>query len=74
MPRLGLEGPASNQVEESDNWAYWIVWIRWSGIGDPQEYKALVDTGAQCTLITSNHIGAKSISIAGVARANCVGG
>ncbi|KAK4810994.1 hypothetical protein QYF61_014466 [Mycteria americana] len=33
---------------------------------DPQEYKALVDTSAQCTLMPSSYIGAEPISISGV--------
>ena len=53
-------------MEERDNQAYWTVWIRWPGTSDPQEYKALVDTGAECTLTPSNQIGAEPISIAGV--------
>ncbi|GAB0209477.1 hypothetical protein GRJ2_003413400 [Grus japonensis] len=59
-------GPASSQVEERDNWVYWTVWIRWPGTSDPQEYKALVDTGAQCTLMPSSHEGAEPICISGV--------
>ncbi|GAB0207260.1 hypothetical protein GRJ2_003191600 [Grus japonensis] len=53
-------------VEERDNWVYWTVWIRWPGTSDPQEYKALVDTGAQCTLLPSNYEGVEPISISGV--------
>ncbi|GAB0206840.1 hypothetical protein GRJ2_003149600 [Grus japonensis] len=59
-------GPASSQVEERDNRVYWTVWIRWPGTSDPQEYKALVDTGAQCTLLPSNYEGVEPISISGV--------
>ncbi|GAB0208355.1 hypothetical protein GRJ2_003301200 [Grus japonensis] len=59
-------GPASSQVEERDNRVYWTVWIRWPGTSDPQEYKALVDTGAQCTLMPSNYEGVELISISGV--------
>ncbi|GAB0208494.1 hypothetical protein GRJ2_003315100 [Grus japonensis] len=59
-------GPASSQVEERDNRVYWTVWIRWPGTSDPQEYKALVDTGAQCTLMPSNYEGVEPISISGV--------
>ncbi|KAK4810743.1 hypothetical protein QYF61_007717 [Mycteria americana] len=54
------------RVEERDNWVYWTVWIRWPGTSDPQEYKALVDTGAQCTLMPSSYIGAEPICISGV--------
>ncbi|KAK4807120.1 hypothetical protein QYF61_018461 [Mycteria americana] len=54
------------RVEERDNQVYWTVWIRWPGTSDPQEYKALVDTGAQCTLMPSSYIGAEPISICGV--------
>ncbi|GAB0206921.1 hypothetical protein GRJ2_003157700 [Grus japonensis] len=53
-------------VEERDNQVYWTVWIRWPVMSDPQEYKALVDTGAQCTLMPSSHEGAEPISISGV--------
>ncbi|GAB0206621.1 hypothetical protein GRJ2_003127700 [Grus japonensis] len=35
-------------------------------MSDPQEYKALVDTSAQCTLMPSSHEGAEPISISGV--------
>ncbi|GAB0206432.1 hypothetical protein GRJ2_003108800 [Grus japonensis] len=35
-------------------------------MSDPQEYKALVDTGAQCTLMPSNYEGVEPISISGV--------
>ncbi|GAB0208621.1 hypothetical protein GRJ2_003327800 [Grus japonensis] len=42
------------------------MWIRWPGTSDPQEYKALVDTGAQCTLLPSNYEGVEPISISGV--------
>ncbi|KAK4806727.1 hypothetical protein QYF61_007525 [Mycteria americana] len=59
-------GPASSQVEERDNRVYWTVWMRWPGTSDPQEYKALVDTGAQCTLMPSSYIGAEPICICGV--------
>jgi len=53
-------------VEERDNRIYWTVWIRWPGTSDPQEYKALVDTGAQCTLMPSDFKGTESICIYGV--------
>jgi len=53
-------------VEERDNRVYWTVWIRWPGLSDPQEYKALVDTGAQCSLKTSDFKGSESICILGV--------
>jgi len=42
------------------------VWTGWPGTSQPGEYKALVDTGAQCTTMPSNHKGAESISIYGV--------
>ncbi|GAB0184005.1 hypothetical protein GRJ2_000865800 [Grus japonensis] len=42
------------------------MWIRWPGTSDPQEYKALVDTGAQCTLMPSSYEGVEPISISGV--------
>ncbi|KAK4830408.1 hypothetical protein QYF61_010939 [Mycteria americana] len=53
-------------VEERDNQVYWTVWIRWPGTSDPQEYKALVDTSAQCTLMPSSYTGAEPICISGV--------
>ena len=53
-------------MEERDNWVYWTVWIRWPGTSDPQGYKALVDTGAHCTLMPSSYIGAEPICISGV--------
>ncbi|GAB0195128.1 hypothetical protein GRJ2_001978100 [Grus japonensis] len=60
------EAPTVDEVEERDNRVYWTVWIRWPGTSDPQEYKALVDTGAQCTLLPSNYEGVEPISISGV--------
>ncbi|RMC19286.1 hypothetical protein DUI87_03893 [Hirundo rustica rustica] len=59
-------GPASSQVEERDNRIYWTVWIQWPGTSDPQKDTALVDTGAQCTLMPSRYVGTESISISGV--------
>jgi len=53
-------------VEERDNRVYWTVWIWWPGTSDPQEYKALVDIGAQCTLMSSQFKGSESICISGV--------
>ncbi|RMC20946.1 hypothetical protein DUI87_01800 [Hirundo rustica rustica] len=52
--------------EARENWVYWTVWIRWPGTSEPQKYEALVDTGSQCTLIPSEHVGTEPISIAGV--------
>ncbi|KAK4816511.1 hypothetical protein QYF61_017611 [Mycteria americana] len=54
------------EVEERDTQGYWTVWIRWPGTSDPQEYKALGDTGAQRTLMPSSYNGAKPICISGV--------
>ncbi|KAK4806889.1 hypothetical protein QYF61_012610 [Mycteria americana] len=51
------------RVEERDNRVYWTVWIRWPGT---QEYRALVDDGAQCTLMPSSYTGAEPIRISGV--------
>ncbi|RMC02513.1 hypothetical protein DUI87_20907 [Hirundo rustica rustica] len=59
-------GPASSQVEARENRVFWTVWIRWPGTSEPQKYEALVDTGAQCTLLPSRHVGEESVSIAGV--------
>ena len=47
---------------------YWTVWIRWPGTSEPQKFKALVDTGAQCTLMPSSHKGTESIYIHGVTK------
>ncbi|OWK63911.1 Pro-Pol polyprotein [Lonchura striata] len=52
--------------EARENRIFWTVWIRWPGTSEPQKYDALVDTGAQCTLIPSGHVGAEPVSIAGV--------
>ncbi|RMC21894.1 hypothetical protein DUI87_02765 [Hirundo rustica rustica] len=54
------------QVEARENRVFWTVWIRWPGTSEPQKYEALVDTGAQCTLLPSRHVGEESVSIAGV--------
>ncbi|GAB0197180.1 hypothetical protein GRJ2_002183300 [Grus japonensis] len=61
-----LSSVRESHVEERDNRVYWTVWIRWLGTPDPQEYKALVDTGAQCTLVASSYEGVEPISISGV--------
>ena len=53
-------------MEVGDNRIYWTVWIRWPGTSVPQKYKALVDTGAQCTLMPSSCQGVEPISISGV--------
>ncbi|RMB89451.1 hypothetical protein DUI87_34163 [Hirundo rustica rustica] len=53
-------------VEARENRVFWTVWIRWPGTSEPQKYEALVDTGAQCTLLPSRHVGEESVSIAGV--------
>ncbi|RMC03351.1 hypothetical protein DUI87_20547 [Hirundo rustica rustica] len=55
-----------SQGEARDNRVYWMVWIRWPGTSEPQKYEALVDTGWQCTLMPSEHVGTEPISIAGV--------
>ena len=59
--------PALSQGGERDNRVYWTVWIRWTGTSNPQKFKALVDTGAQCTLMPSGHQGTKPTYIHGVA-------
>ncbi|KAJ7427642.1 hypothetical protein WISP_05259 [Willisornis vidua] len=64
-----LRGPAFCQEEErdqDDNWVYWAVWVRWPGTSDPQRYQALVDTGAQCTLVPLEHESIETVSISGV--------
>ncbi|RMC03364.1 hypothetical protein DUI87_20561 [Hirundo rustica rustica] len=59
-------GPASSQGEARDKQVFWMVWILWPGTSEPQEYKALVDTGALCTLMPLGHVGTEPISIARV--------
>ncbi|RMB97846.1 hypothetical protein DUI87_25703 [Hirundo rustica rustica] len=53
-------------VEARENRVFWTVWIRWPGTSEPQKYEALVDSGAQCTLLPSRHVGEESVSITGV--------
>ena len=55
-------------MEERDNRVYRTVWIQWPGMSDPQEYKALVDTAAQCTLMPSDFKGSESKIFSGVTR------
>ena len=43
-----------------------MVWIRWPGTSEPREYRVLVDTGSQLTLIPSEHVGEERVSIVGV--------
>lgn len=45
---------------------FWAVWICWPGTLEPQKYKALVNTGSQCTLIPLRHTRVESVSIAGM--------
>ncbi|KAJ7412734.1 hypothetical protein WISP_94758 [Willisornis vidua] len=52
--------------DQDDNWVYWAVWVRWPGTLDPRRYQALVDTGAKCTLMPSEHESAETVSISGV--------
>lgn len=52
---------------DNDNRVCWTVWIRWPGTSEPHECKALVDTGAQCTMMPLNHKGSVSINIEEVA-------
>ncbi|XP_072791715.1 uncharacterized protein [Taeniopygia guttata] len=52
--------------EARENRIFWTVWIRWPGTSEPQKYDALVDTGAQCTLIPSGRVEVEPVSIAGV--------
>lgn len=42
------------------------MWIQCLGTSELQEYKALVDTGAQCTLMLSSYKGAEPTCISGV--------
>ncbi|GAB0207896.1 hypothetical protein GRJ2_003255300 [Grus japonensis] len=56
----------NRKEEERDDRVYWTVWIRWPGTSDPQKYKALVDTGAQGTLVPSGYRGTEPIWISGV--------
>ncbi|GAB0209430.1 hypothetical protein GRJ2_003408700 [Grus japonensis] len=53
-------------MEKRDKQVYWTVSIRRPDTSDPQEYKALVDTGAQCTLMPSSYEGVEPIAISGV--------
>ncbi|GAB0203300.1 hypothetical protein GRJ2_002795600 [Grus japonensis] len=64
--KKGTPKKAVSQEEERDDRVYWTVWIRWPGTSDPQKYKALVDTGAQCTLLPSGYRGTEPIRISGV--------
>ncbi|RMC03189.1 hypothetical protein DUI87_20383 [Hirundo rustica rustica] len=52
--------------EARENRVFWTVWIQWPGTSEPQKYEALVDTGAQCTLMPLEYVGTEPISIAGV--------
>ena len=45
---------------------YWTACIRRPGTSEPQKHKALVDTGAQRTLLPLSQRGTKPISIHGV--------
>ncbi|RMB93014.1 hypothetical protein DUI87_30520 [Hirundo rustica rustica] len=54
------------EAEARENRVFWMVWIRWPGTSEPQEYEGLADTGSQCTLIPSEYVGTEPISIAGV--------
>ena len=51
---------------ERDNRVYWTACIRRPGTSEPQKHKALVDTGAQRTLLPLSQRGTKPISIHGV--------
>ncbi|KAJ7404379.1 hypothetical protein BTVI_72488 [Pitangus sulphuratus] len=53
-------------ARQRENRVYWTVWILWPGTSAPQEFKVLVDTGAQYMLMPSGHVGPESISISGV--------
>ena len=59
-------GPAPSQGGARDNRVHWTVWIRWPGTSEPQRYEALVDSGAQCTLMPSSHQGTESVHIHGL--------
>lgn len=56
---------ASSQVNAGENWVFWTVWIRFPSNTEPQKYKALVDTGAQCPLIPLGHLGTEPVFIVG---------
>ena len=58
--------PALSRGGERDNRVYWTVWIRWPGTSKPHKYQALVESGAQCTLMPSSREGTESIHICGV--------
>lgn len=53
-------------MEQRDSQVYWTVCIQWPGTAAPQDYKALVDTGARCTLMPSSCVGTEPICISGV--------
>lgn len=55
----------SSQVNAGENWVFWTVWIRFPSNTEPQKYKALVDTGAQCPLIPLGHLGTEPVFIVG---------
>lgn len=59
-------GPASSQVEERDSQVYWTVKIQWPVILKSQEYKSLVRTGAQCTLMALSYKGVSTPVVQGM--------
>lgn len=43
--------PAAGLAAGADNQIYWVVWVRWPGTTWSHLHRALMDTGAQCTLL-----------------------
>lgn len=44
--------PAASLAAGKDNQIYWAVWVRWPGTTWHHLHHALMDTGAQCTLLS----------------------
>ncbi|RMB92487.1 hypothetical protein DUI87_31130 [Hirundo rustica rustica] len=66
VQRLADKMEENHQELKEDILQISAVQIRWPGTSEPQKYEALVDTGAQCTLLPSRHVGEESVSIAEV--------
>ncbi|KAJ7415291.1 hypothetical protein WISP_78912 [Willisornis vidua] len=54
--------------DQDDNRVYWAVWVQCPGTSDARRYQALVDTGAQYTLMPSGHESTETVSISGVTK------
>lgn len=66
VPWPELDGSWLQQGEGKDNQMSCTVWIWYFGTSDPQEFKPLVDTSSQCTLMPPRYIGEKSIPVSRV--------